>query len=122
MRLPSWIDHLLHDFRFGARNLARGGAFTAIALGSLALGIGGSAAMYSVVYAVILDPFPYKDVDRLVSVGYQAPDQRFSNSYYTIDEFVEISERTTAFEGVVASTISDVSWTRAGDPQLLRGN
>jgi predicted permease len=112
----------LQDFRFAVRSLLKARAFTSIALGSLALGIGGSAAMYSVIYAVILHPFPYKDVDRLVSIGYRGPDQRYSNAYYSIDEFVELSERTTAFEGVIASTVSDVTWTGAGEPQRLRGN
>ncbi|HUK19188.1 MAG TPA: ABC transporter permease [Bryobacteraceae bacterium] len=122
MHLPSWIDRRVRDFRFAARSLAKGRAFTVIALGSLALGIGGSAAMYSVIYGVIIDPFPYKDVDRLVSIGYRGADQRYPNTYFPIDQFVEIAQRTTAFEGVIASTISDVTWTGAGEPRRLRGN
>ena len=122
MHLPRWIDHRVHDFRFAARSLVKGRAFTVIALGSLALGIGGSAAMYSVIHGVILDPFPYKDVDRLFSIGYQGPDQRFPNSYYRIDQFVDLADQATAFEGVIASTISDVTWTGSGEPQRLRGN
>jgi putative ABC transport system permease protein len=122
MRLPVWMDHAAHDLRFAARGLSRGRAFTAIALGSLALGIGGSAAMYSVIHGVILDPFPYRDVDRLVSIGYQSPDRRFPDTYYPIDQFVALAEGASAFEGVIASTISDVTWTGAGEPQRLRGN
>lgn len=114
--------HLGQDLRFAVRTLAKERVFTAIALTSLALGIGGSAAMYSVIHAVILDPFPYKDIDRLVSIGYRGPDQRFPNSYYPIDQFVELAERATAFEGVIASTISDLTWTGSGEPQRLRGN
>jgi predicted permease len=122
MHLLAWLDHVAKDIRFAARSLAKGRAFTAIALGSLALGIGGSAAMYSVIYAVILNPFVYKDLDRLVSIGYQSPDQRFANTYYSIDHFVDLAQRTTVFEGVIASTISDVTWTGNGEPQRLRGN
>ena len=111
------------DLRYGARSLAKGRTFTAIALGSLALGIGGSTAMYSVIYAVILHPFIYKDADRLMSVNVRAPGERYGNgSYYSIDQFVEIAERATVFDGVIASTWSDVTWTGAGDPQRLRGN
>jgi putative ABC transport system permease protein len=122
MRLPAWMDHLIQDFHFACRSLLKGGAFTAIALGSLALGIGGSAAMYSVIHGVVLDPFPYKDVDRLASIGYRAPDQRFPIAYYPVDQFVELTERSTAFEGIIASTISDVIWTGGSEPQRLRGN
>ena len=54
----AWIGQFARDLRFGARNLGQARAFAAIAMGSLALGIGGSTAMYSVIHAVILDPFP----------------------------------------------------------------
>jgi putative ABC transport system permease protein len=116
-----WLDHLQRDLRFGARNLAKSRAFTAIAIGSLALGIGGSTAMYSVIYAVILDPFPYKDPGHLMSVSVRG-ERGGNGSYYSIDQFLEISERNSVFEGVVASTWSDVTWTGGGEPQRLRGN
>jgi predicted permease len=113
---------LFRDLRHGARSLVQGRAFTAVALASLALGIGGTTAMFSVIYGVILDPFPYQDPDRLVSLGVAAPEQRFAGAYYPVDQFVEIAERATAFSGVIASTISDVAWRGAGEPQRLRGN
>ena len=115
------MQHFLRDLRFGARNLLKTRAFTAIAIGSLALGIGGSTAMYSVIYAVILDPFPYKDPDRLMSVTVRG-DRGGNGSYYSIDDFLDIAGHNTVFQGVVASTWSDVTWTGAGDPQRLRGN
>ena len=109
------------DLRVGVRNLAHAPAFTLIAIGSLALGIGGSTAMYSVLHAVILDPFPYQDPDRLMSVNVQG--QRGDNgSYYPIDQFLDIAERNSVFTGVVASTWSDVTLTGNGEPQRLRGN
>ena len=117
----SWIGQFTRDLRFGVRSLSQTRGFTAIAVGSLALGIGGSTAMYSVIHAVILDPFPYKDPDHLMSVSVRG--QRGGNgSYYPIDQFLEISERNAVFSGVVASTWSDVTWTDAGEPQRLRGN
>ena len=121
MSIYSVLEQFAADIRFGLRDLAKSRSFTAIAIGSLALGIGGSTAMYSVIYAVILHPFPYKDADRLMSVNVQG--QRGGNgSYYPIDPFLDIAERNTVFEGVIASTWSDVSWTGQGEPQRLRGN
>ncbi len=115
------LEQFLADVRFGTRNLWKNRAFAAIAMGSLALGIGGSTAMYSVIHAVILDPFPYKDPDRLMAVWVQG--QRGGNgSYYPIDQFLEIAERNTVFDGVIASTWSDVTWTGEGEPRRLRGN
>ena len=117
----AWIGQFARDLRFGARNLSKTRAFTAIAIGSLALGIGGSTAMYSVIHAVILDPFPYQDPDHLMSVNVLG--QRGGNySSYSIDQFLEIAQRNTVFSGVIASTWSDVTWTGAGEPQRLRGN
>jgi hypothetical protein len=52
-----WLEQLLSDLRFGIRNLVKNPGFAIIAAGSLALGIGASTAMYSVIYAVLLDPF-----------------------------------------------------------------
>ena len=122
MTTLSWIAQVGRDLRFGVRNLRRTPAFTAIALGSLALGIGGSTAMYSVLHAVILDPFPYRDPDRLISVTVQGNRGGGNGSYYSIDQFLDLADRNTVFSGVIASTWSDVNWTGAGEPQRLRGN
>jgi len=118
----TWIVELWRDVRFALRDLAKHPGFTAIAAGSLALGIGASTAMYSVIYAVILDPFPYKDVDHLMGIEVRDPARQRGQQYYTVDQYLEFAERSTIFEGVIASTISDVVWTGAGDPVRLRGN
>jgi len=79
--------------------------------------------MFSVVHGVILDPFPYKDADRLLSVQVsRCRGAWIERSYYSIDQFLEIAERNSVFEGTIASTWSDVTWTGNGDPQRLRGN
>jgi putative ABC transport system permease protein len=113
---------MIRDIRFGVRGLARTPGFTCVAVLSLALGIMSTTAIYSVVHAVVLDPFPYKDVDRLMSVRVSNVALRGGRTGYSVDQFVEIAERSTIFDGVVASTISDVVWTGDGDPRRLRGN
>ncbi len=117
-----WLRQLPQDVRFGTRSFIRTPGFTSLAVLSLALGIMATTAMYSVIHAVVLDPFPYKDVDALMSVRSWTPQQEGFRTYYSTDEFLEIAERSTIFEGVIASTISDVLWTEDGDPQRLRGN
>ncbi|HMB29603.1 MAG TPA: ABC transporter permease, partial [Blastocatellia bacterium] len=118
----TWLAEFLRDIRFGVRHLARSPGFTSIAVLSLALGIMATTAIYSVIHAVVLDPFPYKDVDNLMSVKVWDPGQRGYRLGYSTDQFLEIAERNTIFEGVIASTISDVLWTDGGEPQRLRGN
>jgi putative ABC transport system permease protein len=117
-----WLHQLIQDARFGLRTFARTPAATLPAILSLALGIMATTAIYSVIHAVVLDPFPYRDVDALMSVRVSAPEQPQYRTNYSIDQFLEIAQRSTIFEGVIASTISDVLWTGEGDPQRLRGN
>jgi putative ABC transport system permease protein len=122
MIMLNWIDQFCRDVRFGVRGLARTPGFTALAVISLALGIMATTIIYSVLHAVVLDPFPYKDVDNLMSVRVSSPLVRGFRIGYSVDQFLEIAERNRIFDGVIASTISDVLWTGDGDPQRLRGN
>jgi predicted permease len=118
----SWLDQARQDVRFGARNLASTPAVTVLAIASLALGIMATTAMYSVVHAVVLDPFPYRAVHELTSVRVSEQGRPGGRTSYPVDHFLEIAERSTIFDGVIASTISDVVWTSEAEPQRLRGN
>ncbi len=113
---------MLRDVRFAARYLARNAGTMSIAVLSLALGMMATTAIYSVVHAVVLDPFPYKDVDSLMSVRVSSVGQRGGRTGYSTDQFLEIAERATIFDGVIASTISDVLWTDSTEPQRIQGN
>ena len=89
------IQSFLQDFRYGVRILRKSPGFSAIAILSLALGIMAATAMYSVIYGVVLNPFPYRDVDSLMSVKIWSPDQSGYRVGYTVDQFLEIAERNT---------------------------
>src|SRR5438067_9588064 len=65
---------LLDDVRYAVRSLARQPTFTAVAVLTLVLGIGLNTAIFSVIKAVILNPLPYRNPDRLVVVTEQNPD------------------------------------------------
>ena len=60
------MQTLLQDFRFSLRQLAKNPGFTLTALMSLALGIGATTAVFSVVYAILMNPYPYANADRMV--------------------------------------------------------
>jgi hypothetical protein len=122
MGVWTWQETVIQDLRYGIRELARYKGFTATAILSLAMGIMASTAMYSVIYGVILEPFPYKDVDNLVSIAIRNPEQRGWRGSYSVEEYAELVHRSTIFEGVAASTISDVLWMSNGEPLRLRGN
>src|SRR5271170_2682232 len=78
-RFVSFFAVLFQDLAFGVRQLSKSPGFAAVVIGSLALGIGASVAVFSVVRAVLLDPYPYKDADRMihVEVTQKNSDQQF---------------------------------------------
>src|SRR6202023_1460843 len=63
------MQSLLTDLRYAARELRKRPGFTLTAVLSLALGIGATSAVFSVIYAVLIDPFPYPGADRIVQAG-----------------------------------------------------
>ena len=60
------MESVAQDFRFTVRQLLKNKSFTLTAVLSLALGIGATTAVFSVVYGVLMDPYPYKDANRMV--------------------------------------------------------
>jgi putative ABC transport system permease protein len=122
MSLATWFETVTQDLRHAGRQLLRSPGFTLIASCSLALGIGATTTIFSVVHAVVIDPFAYKDPKTLMSVEVLDANGRGNWSTYTTDEYLEIADRARTFDGVIASTISDVAMTGMGDPERLRGN
>ena len=93
------------DLRFTGRLFRKNPGFSLIAILSIALGIGASSAIFSLVYAVLLDPYPYKDADRIVAPTYAdkhtpgGPQARLARMFYTIPDFLEIERDSKTLEG-----------------------
>ena len=68
-----WLDDLGRDVHYARRSLAGSPVFTTVAVLALALGIGATTAIFSVVHGVLLKPLPYVDADRVVLVRVTAP-------------------------------------------------
>ena len=91
MRFPS-------NLRFALRTLAKSPSFAAIAIVSLALGIGANTAMFSYVDAVLLRPLPVPDSGRIVEVDSTAPDTRLGRVSYA--DYVDLRDRATTLEAL----------------------
>jgi len=106
--------NLLHDVRFAWRVLARNPSYASAALAVVALGIGMTTAVFSVVRAVLLQPLPYRDADRLVTFRADAPSVAHAPTL-TAEEYMALGERTDLFEGIGTVNESRISITGVED-------
>jgi len=109
------MQTLLQDLRYGARSLAKSKAFTAVAVLTLALGIGASTAIFSVVSAVLLQPLPYKDPGKLVFVWSTMISQGVPISGAAAPDFREWHDRNHVFTGTAAYTFADFNLALPGE-------
>lgn len=117
------VESTWADLRYAARQLWKSRGTTMVIVLTLALGIGAATAVFSVAYGVLVNPFPYRDVQELATPRLCSPES--SRCYwddYTYAEFLEIEHNTTIFRGVTASTVGSVTLTGDGDAQQVRGN
>jgi len=112
---------LLQDFRYAVRLLARSPGFTFAAVVALALGIGASTAIFSVVRAVLLRPLPYADADRVVMVWDSNPGRGWEKSAVSPGNFADWSEGQASFDALVALQTTGYVLTGQGDPERLDG-
>jgi len=95
------MDTWRRDFTHGARSLARAPGFSLIVIATLALAIGANAAIFSVVNAVLLEPLPYPNADRLVHIGGTAPGSTQPGEFGVPDElYFEYRDNVPALEAL----------------------
>lgn len=109
-----WLDRLLQDLRFGVRSLARDRGFALVAILTLALGVGVTTAMFTVVNGVLFRPLPFFEPDRLVAVSAVEPGETTGD---VLDEhFLELSRQSSPFVGLTTYMIyPPVTLTDAGE-------
>lgn len=120
VRSGSFLATAIQDLAYGARMLRRSPAFTAVAVVTLALGIGANTAIFTVVNTVLLRPLPYPEAERLASIGNSWTG--YAHSSLSIPEYLDHRERSESFEEVAAHGFLNLNVTGGQEePQRVRG-
>ena len=110
------MENALQDLRYALRILARNPGFSAIAVLTLALGIGANTAIFSVVNAVLLRPLQFRDPARLVIVAEKSPYPVISTSF---ENWTDWRDQNHSFESLEATRTTTLTLTGAGEPERL---
>jgi putative ABC transport system permease protein len=118
-----WLEDVVGDVRFGARMLRKNPGFTAVAVLTLALGIGANSAIFSVINSVLLRPLPYGDPARLVMVWEKNSQSPNPHNTVSPPDFLDWRSQEGVFAGMAAIYDERDNLTGNGDPQevILQG-
>jgi hypothetical protein len=119
-RIGNWLHSVLSDCRYGVRQLRKNPGFAAVAVLTLALGIGANTAIFSVVQGVLLAPLPYREPDRLVTVWLNNFRLK-STTYLSYRDFMDWERADPPFEKVSAYASRSFDLSSPGNPEHLEG-
>ncbi len=114
-------DEMFQDLRFGVRMLLKNPAFTLAAVLSLAIGIGATSAIFSVVNGVVLRPLPYREPEQLVRLWHSKPQVGLTQMPISGGNVQVWRERAQSFAGVAAFNTTQAIFTAAAESEVVRG-
>jgi putative ABC transport system permease protein len=112
-------EDLVQDVRYGARMLRRTPGFAAVAVLTLALGIGANTAIFSVVYAVLLKPLPFAKSGELFNVFEAQPAEGIPTTGWSFANFEELRDRNHVFSELAGSQQHQLTLTGLGEPSVV---
>ena len=115
MRGWTSLERLGQDLRYGIRQLRRARGITAVAVFTLALGIGATTVIFSVIDNALLHPFPYKDADGISIFRIHDLDEAGESGrlWLSVPEFLDYQEQNHVFRDMTGTGGGDVLYTRA---------
>ncbi len=120
MNTGSLVETVWQDIRFAARGLRKNPGFTAVSLLSLALGIGATTSIFSVVYAVLINPYPYAKPNEIWAPSIRSLKTPQGRGAHSIREFQEVA-KLSAFSDVMATSGENVLLTGDRAPENFQG-
>src|SRR4051812_30181511 len=114
------MESVFKDLQFAFRSFLKRPGFTTVVVLTLALGIGGSTAIFTVVDAALLRGLPYKSPDRLYHLWEKTPKEEFSKREFSYPDYQDY-QQNKVFEGIGAYTGGRVLVSGLGDPESLPG-
>ena len=114
-----FLETLLQDIRFALRMLRKSPGFTAVAVITLALGIGANTAIFSIVDAVLLRPLPFKDPSNLVLLGEGVPKMGYPKMGFSPPDFAVFAREQKSFSAIGAFQNERVSISGHGEPERV---
>jgi putative ABC transport system permease protein len=117
------MGSFLQDLRYGVRTLIKDRAFLFTAVLALALGIGSTTAIFSVIDNVLLEPFPYTDGQRLMAIMIhdKSSSEPFGREFFEPPEFLDYQEQNHVFDRSIGLRSEGVLMTGTGAPESFRG-
>jgi putative ABC transport system permease protein len=118
----TWARQFAGDVRFGLRMLRRAPAFSAVAVLTMAIGIGADTAIFSVVNAVLLRPLPFREPERVVLVWMKGAAAAGGDRVpLSVADFLDWRARSRGFERVAFFSPDEFNYTNTGTPERVRG-
>lgn len=114
------MERILRDLRYGMRMARKSRAFTAVAVITLALGIGANTAVFSIVNGVLLNPLPFPQSDELVALGENKAN--FENGSISYPNFRDWQKDNRSFSSMAISRVFSFSLIGAGEPEQVDGD
>src|SRR4249920_59716 len=113
------MEPWLNDVRHGLRVLAKSRGFTAVAVLSLAIGIGANSAIFSVTNALLIRPLPYPHADRIAILWQRSPGLNVPQDWFSLGQYLDIKTENTVFERVAAGIGASFNMTGNGRPERI---
>jgi ABC-type antimicrobial peptide transport system permease subunit len=115
------IDGWWNDLKHGMRVLGKSRAFTAVAVLSLALGVGASTAIFSVASSLLFKSLPFPNANRIAIIWQRSPGLNVAQDWLSLGQYVDIANDNTVFANVAAAIGASVNLTGGNAPERIDG-